>query len=373
MSIRLKKHIARLCLCCLFVVLLAGMGGFAFGNEEELSVGGGSEAAQSETQTMSAKEPVRERADEPDGAPRYVYVEYMEEAAGEEEAGGIPVYVDGILLDGSVTLSETVYVSARSFCSAIVRDAQMAWEARESRLTVYVPSGVELVQLSMRLGDAYLSFNDRCFYVPGGIQAGEAGDLLVPVDCLAAAFGLRAEWTLSEAEAEAESVEAEADETETAEAETETAEAETEPAPEASVCVSSAEACVPVSAESVYNAEDLHWLTQIIHAESGNQPIEGMIGVGNVVLNRVADPTCPDTVYDVIFDCRYGVQFSPTETGSIYDEPNEMSIVAAKLCLEGYNTVGNSLFFVNPMIGISDWFSQTRTYITTIGEHAFFA
>jgi len=25
------------------------------------------------------------------------------------------------------------------------------------------------------------------------------------------------------------------------------------------------------------------------------------------------------------------------------------------------------------MIGISDWFSQTRVYITTIGEHAFFA
>ncbi|MBE6967693.1 MAG: cell wall hydrolase, partial [Ruminococcaceae bacterium] len=121
------------------------------------------------------------------------------------------------------------------------------------------------------------------------------------------------------------------------------------------------------------NAEDLHWLTQIIHAESGNQPLEGMIGVGNVVLNRVKDPTCPNTVYDVIFDCRYGVQFSPTETGSIYAEPNEMSIVAAKLCLEGYNTVGNSLYFVNPMIGISDWFSQTRVYITTIGEHAFFA
>ena len=86
MSIRLKKHIARLCLCCLFVVLLAGMGGFAFGNEEELSVGGGSEAAQSETQTMSAKEPAGSRAEKTDGAPQYVYVEYMEEAAGEEEA-----------------------------------------------------------------------------------------------------------------------------------------------------------------------------------------------------------------------------------------------------------------------------------------------
>lgn len=361
MSIRLKKHIARLCLCCLFVLLLAGMGGFAFGEEVELSVGGGSEAALPETHTMSAKEPAGSRAEKTDGAPQYVYVEYMEEAAGEEEAGSIPVYVDGILLEGSVTDSETVYVSARSFCRAVARDAQMAWDVQESCLTVYVPAGAELVQLSMRLGDAYLTFNDRCFYVPGGIRAGDAGDLLVPVDCLAAAFGLTAEWT----QTESEPVDAEASEAE--------GETEAEPAPEAGINVSSAEVCVPVSAESAYNAEDLHWLTQIIHAESGNQPLEGMIGVGNVVLNRVKDPTCPNTVYDVIFDCRYGVQFSPTETGSIYAEPNEMSIVAAKLCLEGYNTVGNSLYFVNPMIGISDWFSQTRVYITTIGEHAFFA
>lgn len=369
MSIRLNKHIARLCLCCLFVLLLAGMGGFAFGEEAEHSAGGGSEAALPEVQSMSAKEPAGSRAEKTDSAPQYVYVEYMEEAAGEEEAGSIPVYVDGILLEGSVTDSETVYVSARSFCRAVVRDAQMAWDVQESCLTVYVPAGAELVQLSMRLGDAYLTFNDRCFYVPGGIVAGDAGDLLVPVDCLAAAFGLTAEHTLPEAEAEA--VETESDEA--AEAEAAEGETEAEPAPEAGINVSSAEVCVPASAESVYNAEDLHWLTQIIHAESGNQPLEGMIGVGNVVLNRVKDPTCPNTVYDVIFDCRYGVQFSPTETGSIYAEPNELSIVAAKLCLEGYNTVGNSLYFVNPMIGISDWFSQTRVYVTTIGEHAFFA
>lgn len=369
MSIRLKKHIARLCLCCLFVLLLAGMGGFAFGEEVERSAGGGSEAALPEAQSMAVKEPAGSRAERADSAPQYIYVEYMEEAAGEEEAGSIPVYVDGILLEGSVTDSETVYVSARSFCRAVVRDAQMAWDVQESCLTVYVPAGAELVQLSMRLGDAYLTFNDRCFYVPGGIRSGDAGDLLVPVDYLAAAFGLTAEHTLPEAEAEA--VETESDEA--AEAEAAQGETEAEPAPEAGINVSSAEFCVPVSAESVYNAEDLHWLTQIIHAESGNQPLEGMIGVGNVVLNRVKDPTCPNTVYDVIFDCRYGVQFSPTETGSIYAEPNELSIVAAKLCLEGYNTVGNSLYFVNPMIGISDWFSQTRTYVTTIGEHAFFA
>ena len=98
-----------------------------------------------------------------------------------------------------------------------------------------------------------------------------------------------------------------------------------------------------------------------------------MTGVGNVVLNRVANPTCPDTVYDVIFDDRYGVQFSVTETGAIFMEPTEEAVLAAKMCLEGYNPVGDSLFFVNPVIGASSWFSSTRTYVASIGEHDFYA
>jgi hypothetical protein len=31
------------------------------------------------------------------------------------------------------------------------------------------------------------------------------------------------------------------------------------------------------------------------------------------------------------------------------------------------------LFFVNPQIGVSGWFASTRTYVATIGDHAFYA
>src|SRR5699024_8602041 len=108
--------------------------------------------------------------------------------------------------------------------------------------------------------------------------------------------------------------------------------------------------------------DDLYWLSRLINAEAGNQPLEGKIGVGNVVLNRVADPTCPDTIYDVIFDARYGVQFSVTETGAIYLEPNEESVIAAKICLEGYNVVEDSLFFLNPQISSKTWFEKNFTF-----------
>ncbi|UQT50756.1 cell wall hydrolase [Flavonifractor plautii] len=46
-------------------------------------------------------------------------------------------------------------------------------------------------------------------------------------------------------------------------------------------------------------------------------------------------PDFPDTIYGVIFDDRWGGQFTPVRNGTIYQEPTEQSIQAAKLCLEG--------------------------------------
>ncbi len=121
-----------------------------------------------------------------------------------------------------------------------------------------------------------------------------------------------------------------------------------------------------------YGIEDLFWLPRIIYAESKGQPFEGLIGVGNVVYNRVEHELFPNTVFEVIFDSKYAVQFTPASTGAVMDEPDERSIVAACLCLEGYNTVGDSLYFVNPKKGDSRWFREELDFICTIGDHDFY-
>ena len=48
-------------------------------------------------------------------------------------------------------------------------------------------------------------------------------------------------------------------------------------------------------------------------------------------------------------------------------------MIAAKLCLEGANTAGNALYFVNPYVSPGSWASRNRPYVATIGAHAFFA
>ena len=127
----------------------------------------------------------------------------------------------------------------------------------------------------------------------------------------------------------------------------------------------------PITAGSIAYQEDVvYWLSHIINAEAGNQPLDGKIAVGNVVLNRVANPRFPSTVYEVIFQRG---QFTPVSNGSIHLTPNEQSIVAAKLCLDGANTVGNALYFINPRYSPNSWASRNRPYVATIGAHAFYA
>ena len=126
------------------------------------------------------------------------------------------------------------------------------------------------------------------------------------------------------------------------------------------------------SAENHYNAKDLEWLSRIIHAESRGEPLLGKIAVGNVVMARVASREFPNTIYDVIFDTKHGVQFTPVKDGSIHLTPSEESVIAAKLCLEGAVAVQNCLFFFNPDRATSTWISENRVFCVRIGAHEFY-
>ena len=365
MSRGFQKRIALICLVCLIVAALCGAT-FADGVFREAAAAELPAAAErtayaekpARTVTPPAEAPMPEPAAVPavPTAPEEVPAAAPEVPALRETAGAsaaepdtqrVPVYVCGIRVCDGVLLDGTAYVPVRAFCAAMCRDVCCTWDAETETATVTLERGdaagaeepaAQSLVMTLRAGDGYLTANGRCFYAAGGIRLTD-GKLTVPVRSIASAFGAEVVW-----------------------------DGETR-----SICVDASHISVPETGDTFYDAEDLYWLSHIIFAESGNQPLEGMIGVGNVVLNRVKDPGCPDTVYGVIFDRRYGVQFSPAETGTVYDEPNEMSIAAAKLCLEGCSVVGDSLFFVNPAIGVSRWFTDTRTCVAAIGDHVFYA
>ena len=126
-------------------------------------------------------------------------------------------------------------------------------------------------------------------------------------------------------------------------------------------------------ADDVDSYEDLYWLARIISAEARGEPFIGQLAVGTVVINRTRSDYYPDTIYKVIFDKVGGTQFTPASTGSVYREPTESSIIAAKLCLEGFSLDPNILFFFNSSIAAGSWITANREYTMTVGRHDFYS
>ena len=117
---------------------------------------------------------------------------------------------------------------------------------------------------------------------------------------------------------------------------------------------------------------DLHWLARIVHAEARGECYESRLAVANVVLNRVEYHAYPNTVREVIFDRRHGVQFTPTANGAINNTPDYISYKAARNALLGKNNASSTLFFMNPRIATNFWIPNNREYAFTIGGHAYF-
>ena len=129
----------------------------------------------------------------------------------------------------------------------------------------------------------------------------------------------------------------------------------------------------PLTPASKFSREDeVYWLSKIISAESGGESLIGQIAVGDVIMNRVSSSLYPNTIYGVIFDRKYGVQFSPVLDGSIYNNPTYTATLAAKICLEGTSLSDNALFFLNPKTAQSNWIVKSREYAYSIGGHDFY-
>ena len=122
--------------------------------------------------------------------------------------------------------------------------------------------------------------------------------------------------------------------------------------------------------EQYYNADDLFWLSRVIYTESGNQPLEGKMAVGNVVMNRVKHPSFPGTIEGVLAQKN---QFTTYWSGHIArSTPNAESVIAAKLVLDGgvVEEVKNALYFDS---AANSWASRNRTCVAVIGGHRFYA
>ena len=248
----------------------------------------------------------------------------------------VRVYFDGLLTDRGYFSGNTVYLAPDAICDFYGLELTTRSDGSGFQLTA---GGVEL---SGAYGQDYMEADSRYLFSPDGYLTAN-GKVYLPSDVIERVFGVSVDISFQPLRAD----------------------------------VGTGGLNLIRGGEDYYDmrfaTEDLYWLTHIIYAEAREQQLAGQIGVGNVIFNRIESDDFPDTIFDVIFDRSHAVQFDPTADGGVLSEPDEMSLIAACLCLEGYNTVGKSLFFVNPATGDSSWFEAELTFVITIGEHDFYA
>ena len=248
----------------------------------------------------------------------------------------LPVYVDGLLTMRGYLRGGAPYLPPEAVCVYYGIGFETSWDS--SGFTLRLPG----LDVDGRDGEPYITADGRYLYAPDGWFQAD-GSLYLPADAVERLFGVTV--TLAEDGSRAD--------------------------------LSGTGYRLLRGGEDYYTrttqADDLYWLIHIIYSEAHHEPLAGQIGVGNVVLNRVRHEEFPDSIMDVVLDREHAVQFEPVLTGGVRERPDEQSLIAAYLCLEGYNTVGDSLFFVNPDKGSSYWFDTDRDFVVKIGDHQFYA
>lgn len=100
-------------------------------------------------------------------------------------------------------------------------------------------------------------------------------------------------------------------------------------------------------AREAYIRANQELMASIIYCEAGNQPYEGQVAVGAVIMNRVKSGSYPDSIEAVIYQSG---QFGPAATGWLNRVRSskgysQTALQAAVDALNGSNPIGNCLYF----------------------------
>ena len=220
------------------------------------------------------------------------------------------------------------YVALSVMARQLAPTAQINWDGSAASVVT------DQLSLTAQVGEYYVEANGRYLYVAETVQLSQAGQVIVPLRVVAKAFGAEVGYD----------------------------------AGTGITTVASGSGTIQ-SGSDFYNQDDLFWISRVIQRESGNQSMKGKMAVGNVVLNRVADPAFPDTIEGVLAQRN---QFTTYQSGALAaTDPSDSCIVAAKLVLDGgvVEETRGALFFDS---NANSWAAKNKQLIATIGGHQFY-
>ena len=251
----------------------------------------------------------------------------------------VPVYIDGVRAktDAYIIENGVTYLPLRTLAEQFLENPRVYWDSKNGCAAVKTAS----LSLTAKPGDCYIIANGRYLALSSLYPAENTlvgGVTYVPLRTAVKAMGGEIHWN-----GQMRAVE-----------------------------ITSGSGTI-TSGSQYYREDDVYWLSRIIYAESGAEPLRGQLAVGSVVMNRVAAKQFPNTIYGVIFDRKWGVQFTPIANGAIYKTPSAESIIAAKLTLDGCRISEDALYFLDPRLASSFWIVENRQALFSIGCHDFYS
>ena len=108
-------------------------------------------------------------------------------------------------------------------------------------------------------------------------------------------------------------------------------------------------------------------LARLINGEARGEPYIGQVAVGAVIMNRVKDPSFPNTIAGVIYQSG---AFDVVSDGQINLSPNSTAKKAAQDALNGWDPSYGAIYYFNPSTATNKWI-WSRPMTITIGKHRF--
>ena len=127
---------------------------------------------------------------------------------------------------------------------------------------------------------------------------------------------------------------------------------------------------IPIYAlNSATSESDEQLIARAINGEARGESYEGQVAVGAVILNRVKDPSFPNTVAGVIYQPG---AFTAVSDGQINVPIEEGSTVlkAARDAMNGWDPTNGCVYYFNPNTATSSWI-WSKTIVKKIGKHNF--
>lgn len=112
---------------------------------------------------------------------------------------------------------------------------------------------------------------------------------------------------------------------------------------------------------------DLYLLAKCVYGESRGESYVGQVAVAAVILNRVENPSFPNTIAGVVYQ---PWAFTAVFDGQINLEPNQTAYSAAQDAINGWDPTYGCIYYYNPATATNKWI-LSRQIVVTIGKHVF--